>query len=111
MLVGFVAFLSLFATDSIRTLLVIAGLPLSLMAAAYTAYLFAQAKGRDLWQSPLLPPHMAVQAVLVEAPGLKLLVDTCVGNDKPRRPDSKNSKKALPRLTAALARGERISAP
>jgi glyoxylase-like metal-dependent hydrolase (beta-lactamase superfamily II) len=28
---------------------------------------------------------MAVQAVLVEAPGLKLLVDTCVGNDKPRR--------------------------
>ena len=28
---------------------------------------------------------MAVQAVLVEAPGLKLLVDTCIGNDKPRR--------------------------
>lgn len=28
---------------------------------------------------------MAVQAVLVEAPGLKLVVDTCVGNDKPRR--------------------------
>lgn len=28
---------------------------------------------------------MAVQAVLVEAPGLKLIVDTCIGNDKPRR--------------------------
>jgi glyoxylase-like metal-dependent hydrolase (beta-lactamase superfamily II) len=28
---------------------------------------------------------MAVQAVLVEAPGLKLVVDTCIGNDKPRR--------------------------
>ena len=25
------------------------------MAAVYTAYLFAQAKARDLWQSPLLP--------------------------------------------------------
>jgi ferredoxin/formate-dependent nitrite reductase membrane component NrfD len=67
---GLVLVLSLFATDSIRTLLVIAGLPLSLMAAAYTAYLFAQAKGRDLWQSPLLPPHMAVQAVLAGAAAL-----------------------------------------
>jgi glyoxylase-like metal-dependent hydrolase (beta-lactamase superfamily II) len=35
--------------------------------------------------SPEGHPLMAVQAVLVEAPGLKLLVDTCVGNDKPRR--------------------------
>ena len=33
----------------------------------YTAYLFAQAKARDLWQSPLLPPHLAVQAVLAGA--------------------------------------------
>jgi formate-dependent nitrite reductase membrane component NrfD/ferredoxin len=32
--------------------------------ACYTAFLFAQAKARDLWQSPLLPPHLAVQAVL-----------------------------------------------
>ena len=29
--------------------------------------LFAQAKARDLWQSPLLPPHMLVQAVLLGA--------------------------------------------
>jgi formate-dependent nitrite reductase membrane component NrfD len=67
---GLVLVLSLFATDPIRALLVIAGLPLSLMAAAYTAYLFAQAKGRDLWQSPLLPPHMAVQAVLAGSAAL-----------------------------------------
>ena len=44
-----------------------AGLPLALGTAAYTAYLFAQAKGRDLWQSPLLAPHLAVQAVLAGA--------------------------------------------
>jgi Fe-S-cluster-containing dehydrogenase component/formate-dependent nitrite reductase membrane component NrfD len=44
--------------------LAVAGLPLSLLAAVYTAYLFAQAKARDLWQSALLPPHFAVQAVL-----------------------------------------------
>ncbi|HEX9031921.1 MAG TPA: 4Fe-4S dicluster domain-containing protein, partial [Streptosporangiaceae bacterium] len=35
------------------------GLPLALGTAVYTAYLFAQAKARDLWQSPLLAPHLA----------------------------------------------------
>ncbi len=33
--------------------------------ACYTAFLFAQAKARDLWQSPLLPPHLLVQAALL----------------------------------------------
>ncbi|HEY3733382.1 MAG TPA: 4Fe-4S dicluster domain-containing protein [Streptosporangiaceae bacterium] len=42
-------------------------LPLSLAVACYTAYLFAQARARDLWQSPLLAPHLAVQAVLAGA--------------------------------------------
>jgi len=41
-----------------------AGLPLAALTAVYTAYLFAQAKARDLWQNPLLPPHFLVQAVL-----------------------------------------------
>jgi Fe-S-cluster-containing dehydrogenase component/formate-dependent nitrite reductase membrane component NrfD len=40
------------------------GAPLAAMTAAYTAYLFAQAKARDLWQNPLLPPHFIVQALL-----------------------------------------------
>jgi len=38
--------------------------------ACYTAFLFAQAKARDLWQDPLLPPHLAVQAALVGAASL-----------------------------------------
>ncbi|MDA8291865.1 MAG: polysulfide reductase NrfD [Actinomycetota bacterium] len=38
--------------------------------ACYTAFLFAQAKARDLWQSPLLPPHLAVQSALVGAAAL-----------------------------------------
>ena len=38
--------------------------------ACYTAFLFAQAKGRDLWQNPLLPPHLAVQAAMVGAASL-----------------------------------------
>jgi Fe-S-cluster-containing dehydrogenase component len=48
-------------------------LPLSVMTAVYTAYLFAQAKARDLWQSALLAPHMAVQAVLAGAAVLLVL--------------------------------------
>ncbi|MHB1711760.1 MAG: 4Fe-4S dicluster domain-containing protein, partial [Acidimicrobiales bacterium] len=35
--------------------------------ACYTAFLFAQAKARDLWQSPLLLPHLAVQTIVVGA--------------------------------------------
>jgi formate-dependent nitrite reductase membrane component NrfD/ferredoxin len=45
----------------------VAGLPLAVGTAVYTAYLFAQAKARDLWQNPLLPPHLAVQAILAGA--------------------------------------------
>ena len=46
------------------------GLPLALLTAVYTAYLFAQARARDLWQNPLLPPHFAVQAALAGAAAL-----------------------------------------
>ena len=35
---------------------------LALLTAVYTAFLFGQAKARDMWQSPLLPAHFAVQA-------------------------------------------------
>jgi Fe-S-cluster-containing dehydrogenase component/formate-dependent nitrite reductase membrane component NrfD len=40
----------------------VAGTVLAVGTACYTAYLFAQAKARDLWQSPLLPAHLAVQS-------------------------------------------------
>jgi Fe-S-cluster-containing dehydrogenase component/formate-dependent nitrite reductase membrane component NrfD len=54
-------------------LLAWAGGPLAVGAAIYTAYLFAQARARDLWQSPLLPPHLFVQAVLAGAGALILV--------------------------------------
>jgi Fe-S-cluster-containing dehydrogenase component/formate-dependent nitrite reductase membrane component NrfD len=50
--------------------LAVAGLPLAVLSAVYTAYLFAQAKARDLWQNPLLPPHLLVQAGLAGAAAL-----------------------------------------
>ena len=43
----------------------IAGVPLAVLTAVYTAYLCAQAKARDMWQNPLLPPHLLVQALLL----------------------------------------------
>ena len=55
-----------------RVALTVAGVPLAAMTAVYTAYLFAQARGRDLWQSPLLPPHFLVQALLAGAAALSL---------------------------------------
>jgi Fe-S-cluster-containing dehydrogenase component/formate-dependent nitrite reductase membrane component NrfD len=65
--------------------LAIPGVPLALLAAVYTAYLFAQAKARDLWQSPLLPPHMAIQGLLAGsaalAPVLILLAPQAVSAD------------------------------
>jgi Fe-S-cluster-containing dehydrogenase component len=54
----------------IQTLLIFAGLPLAVLTAVYTAYLFAQAKARDLWQSPLLPPHLLVQSLLLGSAAL-----------------------------------------
>jgi Fe-S-cluster-containing dehydrogenase component/formate-dependent nitrite reductase membrane component NrfD len=49
----------------LRFWLMIPGIPLAILTAVYTAYLFAQAKARDLWQNPLLPPHLLVQSLLV----------------------------------------------
>lgn len=36
----------------------------AVLLAVYTAFLFAQAKGRDFWQSPTLPLHMLVHSVM-----------------------------------------------
>jgi Ni/Fe-hydrogenase subunit HybB-like protein len=58
--------------------LTVAGIPLALMTAVYTAYLFAQSKGRDLWQSALLPAHMLVQS-LVAGSGTLLASRTLTG--------------------------------
>jgi Fe-S-cluster-containing dehydrogenase component/formate-dependent nitrite reductase membrane component NrfD len=53
------------------------GLPLALATAVYTAYLFAQAKARDLWQSPLLPAHLAISAVLAGAAAMLPVLAWC----------------------------------
>jgi len=47
-----------------------AGLPLAVLTSIYTAYLFAQAKARDLWQNPLLPIHLLVQSLMAGSAAL-----------------------------------------
>lgn len=39
----------------------------AVITAIYTAFLFAQAKGRDFWQSPTLPLHMLVHSIMAGA--------------------------------------------
>jgi formate-dependent nitrite reductase membrane component NrfD len=48
-------------------------LPLAVGAAVYTAFLFAQCEGRDLWQTPVAPVHMLLQSAMAGAAGLVLL--------------------------------------
>jgi Fe-S-cluster-containing dehydrogenase component/formate-dependent nitrite reductase membrane component NrfD len=42
--------------------------------AGYSGYLFAQAKGRDFWQSPLLPLHFVAQAAIAGLAVAALLI-------------------------------------
>jgi Ni/Fe-hydrogenase subunit HybB-like protein len=49
-------------------------------AAAYTAFLFGQCEGRDLWQTPLLPAHLIVQALLCGSAVLTLFPDAIGGS-------------------------------
>lgn len=55
-----------------------AGFVLAVLAAVYTAFLFAQARARDLWQSPVLPLHLLVQAAVAGSAAL-LVVGASVG--------------------------------
>lgn len=71
LLLHFVA--SLAGSKSLQSSLMILGVPLSILTAVYTAYLFAQAKARDMWQNPLLPPHLFFQAILLGSAALTLI--------------------------------------
>lgn len=59
--------------ESARPWLLGVSLPLAIGTAIYTAFLFGQAEGRDLWQSSLLPAHLAIQAAMAGAASLLLI--------------------------------------
>ena len=60
-------------SHTFQSSLMVFGIPLSALTAVYTAYLFAQAKARDMWQNPLLPPHLFFQAILLGSAALSLV--------------------------------------
>lgn len=67
-IVGGLFFLGhLFNYGDAANLLLLPGIVLATLSATYTAFLFAQAEGRDLWQSTLLPVHIFVQAIMAGA--------------------------------------------
>ncbi len=55
------------------TVLAWVGIPVAAMMAGYTAFLFGQAEGRDLWQSPLLFWHLLAQAAMVGGGALAIV--------------------------------------
>lgn len=58
--------------------LLVAAAVLAVGSAVYTAFLFGQAEGRDLWQSALFPFHLLLQAVFLGA-GALAIVDLASG--------------------------------
>ncbi len=54
----------------------------AVVTAVYTAFLFAQAKGRDFWQSPALPLHMLVHAFMAGAAVFGLLSLAIVSGER-----------------------------
>jgi formate-dependent nitrite reductase membrane component NrfD len=62
------------SASGLRAAFAWASFPLAVATAIYTAFLFAQAEGRDLWQSTLLPFHLLAQAFVAGAGVLLALV-------------------------------------
>jgi Fe-S-cluster-containing dehydrogenase component/formate-dependent nitrite reductase membrane component NrfD len=59
--------------NGIHPLLVWATATFAVASAGYSAFLFAQARGRDFWQSPLLFWHLLIQAIAAGAATLTLI--------------------------------------
>jgi formate-dependent nitrite reductase membrane component NrfD len=69
-LAGLAHELDLFDASGVLDVLRWLAIPAAIMTAGYTGFLFNQAEGRDLWQSPLLFWHLQVQALMIGAGAL-----------------------------------------
>ncbi len=61
-----------FALPLVETIGLWASALTAIVVAVYTAFLFAQAKGRDFWQSPTLPLHMLIHSLMAGAAALAI---------------------------------------
>lgn len=55
---------SMLGWDAITPIFLVIALLSGILTSVYTAYLFAQAKGRDFWQSPVLALHMLIHSMM-----------------------------------------------
>lgn len=60
-------------SDSLQAVLSKVTAVVATVVAVYTAFLFAQAKGRDFWQSPTLSIHMLVHSLMAGAAAFSIL--------------------------------------
>ncbi|MFC3104695.1 4Fe-4S dicluster domain-containing protein [Salinisphaera aquimarina] len=67
---------SIYGATWISVWLMWPGVVLAILSSIYTAFLFGQAKARDLWQNPLLAPHLLVQSI---AAGAAIVVPFAMG--------------------------------
>jgi Fe-S-cluster-containing dehydrogenase component/formate-dependent nitrite reductase membrane component NrfD len=72
-LIGAADALGITDLESWLTVLAWPAIPAAIMVAGYTAFLFGQAEGRDLWQSPVLFWHLQAQAVMVGSGALLII--------------------------------------
>lgn len=56
-----------FGWQQLQTVIMAVTAAFAVIAAVYTAFLFAQAKGRDFWQSPTLSLHMLAHSLMAGA--------------------------------------------
>ncbi len=66
-LLSLLALFTLLEMDLVVTILLWASALIAILVAVYTAFLFAQAKGRDFWQSPTLALHMLIHSFMAGA--------------------------------------------
>ena len=59
-----------FGADTLVEAMAWPAIPAAVLTAGYTAFLFGQAEGRDLWQSPVLFWHLQAQALMAGAGAL-----------------------------------------
>jgi formate-dependent nitrite reductase membrane component NrfD len=71
--------------EALADVLLWPGTALAVFSAVYTAFLFAQAKGRDFWQNPLLSVHLLAHALLAGG-AVWLLTDAVAGTEPASAP-------------------------
>lgn len=77
---GYGAFLALWAAGKLLGLELVeqvalwGGMVFAFMTSIYTAFLFGSARGRDFWQSPLMPFHMLLTSLVAGGAAMMLLM-------------------------------------